>query len=80
MKEILTLAEKGFKLQKITPLRAFNSVFSAIGEIPDDHTRGKVQRHIANYSTQAKFPSWSSLPEEGRAMLESLMTDYVIGH
>ena len=80
MKEILTLAERGLELQKITPLRVFISVFSAVREIPDDQTREKVQEHIANYSTHATFPHLSSLPEEGRVMLESLMVDYVIGH
>ena len=46
VKEVLTLAEKGLELQKITPLRDFISVFSAVKEIPDGQTRGKVQRHI----------------------------------
>ena len=80
VKDILTLAEKGFKLQKITPLCDLISVFSAVGEIPDDQTRERVQEQIANYSAYTTFPHLSSLPEEGRAMLVSLMTDYLIGH
>ena len=47
-------------------------------EIEDASSKEKVKQHIANYSRMNTFPTMSSLPEEARAMLGSLMTDYLV--
>ena len=54
--------------------------FSAIGEIQDPQTRKKAEDHFNIYSRSVTYPYLSSLPVEGRAMLTSLMRDYVEGH
>ena len=46
-------------------------------EIQDSSTKEKVKRHITNYSNTQTFPLMSSLPEEARATLVSLMSDYM---
>ena len=55
----------------------FFYLFSVTDEIKDTSTKEKVKRLLTNYSNTRTFPYMSSLPEEARAMLVSLMTDYV---
>ena len=52
-------------------------LFSVAGEIQDSNTKEKVKQHIADFAKTITFPSMSSLPEEARAMLASLMNDYM---
>ena len=52
-------------------------LFLVADEIQDPSAKEKVRKHIANFSNTQTFPSMSSLPEEARAMLVSLMTDYM---
>ena len=52
-------------------------LLSVADEIQDTSTKEKVKKHITNFSNTQTFPSMSSLPEEARAMLVSLMSDYV---
>ena len=54
---------------------------SAIGEIADiQSNKKKAEGHITNFSKNMTYPFLSSLPNEGRAMLASLMEDYTMGH